>query len=147
MKMGYIMIALAVMLLMSACTKQGLVSGGAGSDQIPVPGSSQSGGTLNPGTDNPQGSQVKIFRINAANFAFTPNVIEVNKGDTVRIIAVSSDGNHGITIPDFGVSMDLPQGQEATAEFVADKKGTFRFFCNVPCGPGHSSMTGTVVVS
>jgi cytochrome c oxidase subunit 2 len=93
-------------------------------------------------------SDVKEFHINAFQFGFDPSAITVKKGDRVRIILTSRDVTHGFAIPAFGISSDpITQGQSVTVEFTADKVGTFEFFCNIPCGPGHREMTGKLIVT
>jgi cytochrome c oxidase subunit 2 len=59
----------------------------------------------------------------------------------------SVDVDHGIKIAQFGVSEALTPGSTSRIEFVADKTGSFSFFCNVSCGAGHSSMAGTLIVN
>jgi len=90
---------------------------------------------------------VKEFRLETFQFGYDPGVIEVNKGDTVRIIATSRDVTHGLALGDFGVNIVIKKGEETTAEFVADKTGEFTFYCSVPCGSGHGTMKGKLVVS
>ena len=90
---------------------------------------------------------VKEFRLEAFQFGYEPSVIEVNKGDTVRIIATSRDVAHGLALFDFGVNIVIKKGEETTVEFVADKSGEFSFYCSVPCGSGHSTMKGKLVVN
>ncbi len=83
----------------------------------------------------------------AQQFAFSPSSIQVNLGDTVILHVTSTDVQHGIVLPDFNVNQQLPPGQTKTVTFVANKKGTFEFSCDVPCGPGHREMTGSITVS
>lgn len=90
--------------------------------------------------------QIKEFNMTAKQFEFIPNKITVNVGDTVILHITSTDVAHGIAIPQFGVSQQLPPGQEETVQFVADKAGTYTFYCNVFCGSGHRSMIGSLVV-
>jgi len=102
-----------------------------------------------PATVSPPPAQqsVKTFHIKARKFEFEPSVIEVNKGDTVTITAETMDVSHGLKIRDFNVDLKLnTPGEVKTATFVADKAGEFDFFCSVPCGTGHSSMKGTLIV-
>ncbi|HIH37770.1 cupredoxin domain-containing protein [Candidatus Woesearchaeota archaeon] len=100
-------------------------------------------GTLS-GSDAP----VKELRITAYNFGFDVEPITINKGDTVKVIVTSREGTHGFALPDFGISIKpVSPGEEKTAEFVADKAGEFTYFCNVPCGAGHQSMRGNIVVT
>lgn len=89
---------------------------------------------------------VKQFTLTAKQWEFSPSVIRVRRGDTVRLSIKSIDVNHGIAIPDFNVSNELKSGETVHLEFVANKTGTFSFFCTVFCGSGHNTMKGTLVV-
>ena len=91
-------------------------------------------------------SSVKEFNIVAKKWDFNPSTIIVNKGDTVKLNIESIDVAHGIVILDFGVNEKLEPGKTTNIEFIADKEGTFSFFCNVFCGSGHSEMRGTLIV-
>ncbi|MBL7055390.1 cupredoxin domain-containing protein [Candidatus Woesearchaeota archaeon] len=91
-------------------------------------------------------SEVVEVNMIAKQWAFDPDVIKVKQGDKVKLNIESIDVNHGIALPDFGVSVRFGPGETATAEFTADKKGDFTFFCNVPCGRDHGKMRGTLVV-
>lgn len=83
----------------------------------------------------------------ARQWSFEPGTITVNQGDTVKLTINSVDVDHGFALPDFGVNERLSPGQTTNLEFVADKKGSFRFFCNVVCGQGHTSMSGLLIVN
>ncbi len=89
---------------------------------------------------------LKEFTMTAKRFDFSPSTITVNKGDKVKITITSTDVAHGFSLPDFNINERLEPNQPVTVEFVADKVGTFTFRCNVPCGSGHSSMKGTLIV-
>ena len=89
---------------------------------------------------------VKEFRMTAKQFAFDPSIIEVNKGDKVRLIVTSTDVPHGIAIKEYGINQMLDVGKPATIEFTADKQGTFTAYCSVFCGAGHSGMKGKLIV-
>lgn len=91
-------------------------------------------------------AEVKEFRLTAKQFAFEPGIIEVNKGDKVRLIVTSIDVPHGFSIPEYGINERLEPNKQVTIEFVADKEGTFTFFCSVVCGSGHSGMKGKLIV-
>jgi cytochrome c oxidase subunit II len=91
-------------------------------------------------------SNVKEFTMKAVQWDFQPSVITVKEGDTVKISITSEDVTHGIRLSEYGISENLKPGKTTTIEFVADKKGTFSFFCSVPCGSGHRQMKGTLIV-
>lgn len=90
--------------------------------------------------------EIKTFSITAKQWDFVPSTITVNKWDTVRLEITSTDVDHWINIPDFWVSKKLVTWEKTTVEFVADKTGTFSFFCNVMCGSWHKDMKGTLIV-
>ena len=89
---------------------------------------------------------LKEFKMTAYQFSFDPFVIEVNKGDKVRLVVTSKDVPHGITIPEYGINERLNPGEPVTIEFVAGKEGSFSSFCSVFCGAGHEKMKGQIIV-
>lgn len=95
-------------------------------------------------------SPIREFKLAAKNWDFTPNTLEVVKGDRVKITITSLDdgagSGHGFALPDFGINKAFKKGETVEVEFVADKAGEFRFFCSVFCGSGHGTMAGKLVV-
>lgn len=89
---------------------------------------------------------VKAFTVIAKNWTFEPSTIRVKKGDTVTLSIKSVDVDHGFALSAFNINKKLVPGQTTQVEFVADKTGSFSFFCSVFCGSGHSGMRGTLVV-
>ncbi len=86
------------------------------------------------------------FVITAKQWEFNPNTITVNEGDKVRLKITSTDVPHGFALPTFKINRRLEPGQEEIIEFIANKKGSFEFFCSVYCGAGHKNMRGTFIV-
>jgi cytochrome c oxidase subunit 2 len=91
--------------------------------------------------------ETKEFDIIAKKWEFSPETIEVNLGDKVLLHITSIDVAHGIYLSDFGINEQLPLDQTIDIEFIADKKGSFSFSCNVFCGMGHGSMKGQLIVN
>jgi len=84
------------------------------------------------GTPSMPAGTVKTFTVLGSNYAFAPNTITVNKGDTVQIIFKNSGGIHDFKIDEFNVATARIQtGQTATVQFVADKSGIFQYYCSV----------------
>ena len=106
-------------------------SSSSGSNAV---GSKSSGSVGNTATSN---SNLKIFNISAKNFRFYMNSVEspelrVNVGDRVRIVFTNEEGFHDWKIDEFNAATKrVNGGQTDTIEFVADKKGTFEYFCSV----------------
>mgnify|MGYP001578586618 CR=1 FL=1 len=75
---------------------------------------------------------VSEFTVKGTNFAFAPNVMKVKKGDTVKITFTNAGGFHDFTLDEFNVkTKQLKDGESETVEFVADKAGTFEYYCSV----------------
>lgn len=89
---------------------------------------------------------VKEFRVEAFQFSFDPDTIEVNQGDKVKITLTTRDVGHGFALRAYNINEAINPGQSTVVEFTADQKGTFPFFCSVPCGAGHQAMKGTLIV-
>ncbi len=91
--------------------------------------------------------EVKELTVTGSNFKWELTGPSVKKGDTVKLTIKVAEGGHGFSLPAFNVrSQELREGKEQVVEFVADKSGSFEYFCNVPCGSGHRQMRGTLVV-
>lgn len=90
---------------------------------------------------------VKIFTVSGAEFAFSPNTLSVNKGDTVKV-TFTNNGTlpHNFTITELNVkSRTIMPGASDTVTFTADTAGTFTYFCSVP-GHKDKGMVGTLTV-
>ncbi|MFQ5804113.1 MAG: iron transporter [Candidatus Methylomirabilales bacterium] len=73
--------------------------------------------------------------------------ITVEKGDRVILRLISSDAYHGFTLPEFGIKeVVVKPGEVSEVEFVADKTGSFLFFCTIQCGPIHPNMRANLTV-
>lgn len=86
---------------------------------------------------------------------FTPEDIEIERGDLVKMTAINEDEyDHGIAIDAFGISQRMPANSTINFEFVATQAGDFQYYCSVPCGEGdtptghrtHFDMIGTITV-
>lgn len=85
--------------------------------------------------------------VEADEFSFDPDRITVEKGDKL-IITFKNEGDisHNFGIPSFGVRTDtIGPGEEDTITFVANKRGTFTFFCSVQ-GHKEAGMEGELEV-
>ncbi len=77
-------------------------------------------------------STVKAFTVTGSNFAFAPKQLTVKKGDTVKITFVNSGGTHDFKIDEFNVeTKKINGGQQDVVTFVANKAGTFEYYCSV----------------
>ncbi len=79
-----------------------------------------------------------VQEIDISGMQFSPNVIDINQGDTVRWI--NRDAMPHTVQGSFGTSETL--NQDGRFEFVFNEAGNFDYICSV-----HPSMTGTVRVA
>ncbi|MBP0726109.1 cupredoxin domain-containing protein [Bacillus sp. RG28] len=86
--------------------------------------------------------KVVNIKVEAKDFEYDKKEIHVKQGEKVMITLHSDDGGHGLAIPAYNVNI---QGNKS-AEFTANKKGTFEYHCSVVCGSGHMNMTGKLIV-
>lgn len=97
-------------------------------------------------SQNNSSSEIKEFTMTAKKFDFTPSTITVSEGDKVKLTITSEDVPHGFSIDELGIKQDIEVGKPTVIEFVASKKGTFRFYCSLFCGSGHKEMEGQLIV-
>jgi plastocyanin len=88
----------------------------------------------------------KKFDITGGNFYFSPNEMTVNKGDKVTITFSNAGGIHDFVIDEFKAKTEtIETGETSTVTFVANKAGSFQFYCSVP-GHLQKGMKGTLIV-
>jgi plastocyanin len=74
----------------------------------------------------------KEFTVTASNFKYDVKSMKVKKGDTVKIIFKNSEGFHDFVIDEFDVATNqIGAEEEDEIEFVADKVGSFEYYCSV----------------
>jgi plastocyanin len=90
---------------------------------------------------------VKTFVVEGGNFFFSPNTMTVKKGDTVRITFKNTGGFHDFVLDEFDVATKQANAPaEETVEFVADKAGSFEYYCSVG-KHRENGMKGTLTVT
>ncbi len=83
-------------------------------------------------TDSAMSGTTKEFTVTGSNFKFDKPEIKVNKGDTVKITFKNTQGFHDFVIDEFNVKTKQANGpSEETVTFVADKAGTYEYYCSV----------------
>ena len=91
-------------------------------------------------------SQVHTIELDSSQYEFAPGRIVVNEGDTVQITLTASDVVHGFYLDGYEIQQRVEPGISEHVEFVASKRGKFRYRCSVSCGTMHPFMIGEMVV-
>ncbi|MBS3072461.1 cupredoxin domain-containing protein [Candidatus Pacearchaeota archaeon] len=82
-------------------------------------------------------SNEKTFTVSSSHLRFYINGVEnpdikVMQGDKVKIEFSSEEGFHDWVLDEFNAKTErVNPGQVSSVEFVADKKGTFEYYCSV----------------
>ena len=92
-------------------------------------------------------AQERVIRVTAKKFEFTPNDIELKKGEPVVLEFTSADVLMGFSLPDFKVRTDIPPGVTTRVRLTPDRVGSFEFVCDNFCGEFHEDMSGKIRVT
>jgi cytochrome c oxidase subunit II len=137
--MQKILFALLCALFVVACTQTATQP----TTDTPVPSTPAETVTETP-AETVEPAQVAVT---LGEYYMTPSTITLKEGSTVTLtITNEGDTAHGFGLLEFGVNEEVQPGETKTATFVANKKGSFRVICTVPCGSGHRTMSTTVTV-
>ncbi|MBD3387984.1 MAG: hypothetical protein GF416_02950 [Candidatus Altiarchaeales archaeon] len=126
--MRLLSLSLSLVLLFSGCVSQGQ-QGGTAEDSAMRHVPDEGGADGSPG--------VVRFSLTGVNYRFLMDGVEnptlrVRQGDTVRVEFTSAEGFHDWVVDEFDAATDKVSAPASTyVEFVADKKGSFEYYCSV----------------
>ncbi len=76
--------------------------------------------------------QTVELTVEGSNFQFAPATLKVKKGQKIGLTFKNTGGTHDLVIDELNVHTDIiGSGQQQRVEFVADKVGTFAYYCSV----------------
>lgn len=107
--------------------------------------------------------QDRTLTITAHKYAYSPEVLRINRGDRVTIRLLAEDVTHGFYLEGYDLDAKIrpenptfwvrhpSQGDEfeevEEISFVANRAGKFRYRCSTTCGYMHPFMQGELIVS
>ncbi|NII54318.1 cytochrome c oxidase subunit II [Luteibacter sp. SG786] len=74
------------------------------------------------------------------------DTLHLATGQPVRLVMISQDVIHDVSIPAFRVKQDVLPGRYTQMWFTPTRPGTYDLFCAEYCGTDHSRMGGVAVV-
>lgn len=96
------------------------------------------------------GNKVTVY-MTAIRSHFTPEHIEINKGDEVTWHITSLeravDAVHGFAVPAYNINLSIEPGETATFNFTANQDGVFSYYCTEFCSALHLEMTGYLLIA
>jgi cytochrome c oxidase subunit II len=90
----------------------------------------------------PPGSDVFL---QASQFQWTP-VLELQRGETYRILISSIDVQHGFSVQPGNVNFQVLPEFITGLEMTPEETGEYTIVCNEFCGLGHHLMVGRIIV-
>ncbi|HEY7501446.1 MAG TPA: Sec-dependent nitrous-oxide reductase [Vicinamibacterales bacterium] len=88
--------------------------------------------------------------MNVVRSHFTPDIVTAKVGDKVIVhltnIEQTADATHGFAVPTKNVMVSLDPGETTTVQFMADKPGTYSYYCTEFCSALHLEMQGWLIV-
>ncbi len=89
----------------------------------------------------------RLLPVELADFTFRPGVVRVRAGEPVNLRLLNTGRvPHDLYVPDLDFRAAVAPGQEVVAGLVANRPGTYEFYCTVP-GHREAGMRGVLVVS
>jgi heme/copper-type cytochrome/quinol oxidase subunit 2 len=104
-----------------------------------------------PGAAHPDSLRVGLagadtVEVVASEKGFEPRVINLRKGDPVRLRLTSADREHCFAVDAFRVEKRIRPGQATLLDLTPEKAGTFPFQCCVEEGAAAEKEHGRLVV-
>jgi cytochrome c oxidase subunit 2 len=91
--------------------------------------------------------KARTIAVVARKFVFLPNHIEMKVGEPVVLEFTSPEVAMGFYAPELNLRAVIVPGTPARVPFTPQRAGTFSFLCDIFCGDGHESMSGTITVT
>lgn len=91
-------------------------------------------------------SNSMTFTLDSFNFGYSLEEIRVPVGTEVTINLTNSGGFHDWVVDEFSAATDkIGEGATASVTFIADKEGSFEYYCSVGSHRAQG-MVGTLIV-
>jgi len=88
----------------------------------------------------------RVITIHAARFEFKPSAITLHVGERTKLIFVSDDVDHGISVDGLPIDIEIHKGLPGSIVITPEKVAELTGMCSIYCGPGHSQMLLTIHV-
>jgi nitrous-oxide reductase len=95
------------------------------------------------------GNKVDVY-MTCIRSKFMPEQFEVHQGDEVKLhltnVETVRDMTHGLALSRYGINVAVDPGQTTETTFIADKLGTYWYYCTWFCSALHLEMRGRMLV-
>ncbi|HEX4022157.1 MAG TPA: cupredoxin domain-containing protein [Acidobacteriaceae bacterium] len=91
-------------------------------------------------------AKISIFTIHARRYEFLPSEITLKVGQRVKLIFISDDITHGISVEGLLLDLNIRRNKPTEIEITPSKAGDFEGECSRYCGVGHDRMKFSIHV-
>ena len=99
-----------------------------------------------PAAQDTSSATEQTITIVGTSYSFAPNTIKVKKGTRVKIIFRDDEGFHNLVVDGYqAATKTINGGETSEVQFVADKTGSFAYYCSVGSHRA-KGMEGTLTV-
>jgi nitrous-oxide reductase len=95
------------------------------------------------------GNKVDVY-MTCIRSKFVPEQFEVHEGDEVKLhltnVETVRDMTHGFALSRLGINVAVDPGQTSETTFIAERKGTYWYYCTWFCSALHLEMRGRMLV-
>lgn len=81
-----------------------------------------------------------VITIHARRYHFSPANITLKQGQPVKLVFVSDDVTHSLTVTDLGLEVRIKKNRSSDVFLTPSKVGNFQGVCSIYCGTGHDQM-------
>lgn len=95
---------------------------------------------------NPAADEDAIVVV-ASRRGFRPGTLNARKGETIRLLLKTADGEHCFAVDAFRIEKRIQPGKGTTLDLTPDKVGTFDYYCCLESGEEADAQRGRLVVT
>lgn len=88
----------------------------------------------------------ETIEVVASRQGFKPRVVNVRKGQPVRLLLSSADGEHCFALDALRIEKRIVPGRATILDLTPDRSGTFPFYCCLEEGAAADSENGRLVI-
>jgi heme/copper-type cytochrome/quinol oxidase subunit 2 len=88
----------------------------------------------------------ETIEVVASRQGFRPRVINVRKGQPVRLLLSTADGEHCFALDALRIEKRIVPGKATVLDLTPERSGTFPFYCCVETGAAADSENGRLVI-
>ncbi len=88
----------------------------------------------------------ETIEVVASRRGFQPRVVNVRKGQPVRLLLSSADGEHCFALDALRVEKRIVPGRQTVLDLMPDRSGTFPFYCCLESGDAADAENGRLVI-